>query len=212
MEDLYTDLTYANAQAGRRLLSTCRNTANMAISDFAPKQAISAIYPQSITGALPDTLNVLAAGRRAGSGRSVTGAEHGQQLAAWLSLLRVCTALPHRLARARPLARAGQQQRASSAVRGARISTAIELGVNGDVFGRAPAPSGCACAPCPLSCSTQRHTRQAYGQVIQFGTFQARIGVVEGRGRGAEVSWPRIGHRVDARATSHLAARPPTRC
>ena len=123
MEDLYTDLTYANAQAGRRLLSTCRNTANMAIS---PKQAISAIYPQSITGALPDTLNVLAAGRRAGSGRSVTGAEHGQQLAVGLSLLWPCAALPHRQAVAPP-SRADSQERHRVA-RVERLSRRVHLG------------------------------------------------------------------------------------
>ena len=51
--------------------------------------------------------------------------------------------------------------------------------------------------------------QQAYGQSMKFGTFQARIGVTEGRRRGAEICWARIMHRVNARATSQLAARPP---
>ena len=56
-------------------------------------------------GARPDPLAVLAAGRRAAHGQAVSRAGIGQLLAAWFSLLRPCTALPHHLAMARPHAR-----------------------------------------------------------------------------------------------------------
>ena len=133
--------------------------------------------------------NVLAAGRRAACGRAVACGGHMQSLAAQLGRLRPHPAPPQRLRG--PYARAQRQrcERAASAAPRAWILSAIDLGVEGHVFGRAPTARGCRCAPRPSTCG-------ATGGAGSVPSVHAACNILAG-GRGARPSSARRGRHAN---------------
>ena len=129
---------------------------------------------------------------RAACGRSNPPAGRGQQLAAQLGHDRPPTAPPHESMLRDARAQAPHRRRAAAAALTpphARMSSADVLGVDVDVFGRAPAARRRRCARHPLSCGTRESITQL--------TVSAGVWGILHVGRSARSSGARPGRVTD---------------